>query len=149
MTRVFYDANVIFAASDSTKGAARVLLRLAKRDKSITLLATEYTIREARQTIERDNPSAIAEFYKVRESLSTCLEPSRDFVRTLNSYMPPGVQLPKKDLPVMGGAIVAGAHWLVTHDEKHFGPLYGKTVCGVEVLRPGVALRRFKQSAGH
>ena len=148
MTRVFYDANVIFAASDSTKGAARVLVRLAKRDKSITLLATEYTIREARQTIERDKPSAITEFYEVEKNLSICLEPTREFVKTLNLYMPAGVKLPKKDLPVMGGAIVAGADWLVTHDEDHFGPLYGRKVCGVEVLRPRVALRRLKQSPG-
>lgn len=146
MTRVFYDANVIFAAADSKTGAARVLIRLAKKDRSIKVLATNYTIREARQTIERDKPSAISEFHEVRKSLDLCLEPTLDLVKRLNSYMPPGVQLPRKDLPVLGGAIVAGADWLLTHDNSDFGPLYGKQVCGVEIMRPGEALRRLKLS---
>lgn len=148
MIRVFYDANVIWAASDSTTGAARVLLRRSKKGKGIKVLATEYTLREARQTIERDNPSAITEFYKVRDDLSMCLEPTPEFVRGLNSRLPTGIRLPKKDLPVLGGAIVAGANWLLTFDDEHFGPLYGKTVCGVEVMRPGRALRRLKETEG-
>lgn len=145
MTRVFLDANVIFAASDSTKGAARVLVRLCKQDENLTLLATEYTIDEAQRNIQRNQPSALTGFYEVREHLSVSLEPSEEFVAALNSQLPIGMRLPKKDLPVLGGAIVAGADWLLTHDEDHFGPLYGTTVQGVEVMKPGTALRRLRQ----
>ena len=140
MTRVFFDANVIFAAADSKKGAARVLVRLAKQGKGITVLASPYTVDEAERNIQRYNPDALDEFHKVSEHLSVGLEPSKGLVVGLNAQLPDGVQLPNKDLPVLGGAIVAGADWLVTHDEEHFGPLYGRTVQGVEVMRPGTAL---------
>jgi predicted nucleic acid-binding protein len=140
LTRVFFDANVIFAAADSNKGAARVLVRLSRQGKGITVLATPYTVDEAERNIQRDNPNALDEFYKVRAHLNVGLEPSEWFVFNLNTQLPAGVRLPAKDLPVLGGAIVAGADWLVTYDEEHFGPLYGRTVQGVKVMRPGTAL---------
>jgi predicted nucleic acid-binding protein len=146
LTRVFLDANVIFAAADSSTGAARVLVRLAKQeDSGITLLATPYTFDEAERNIQRECPNALDAFYDVREHLSAGVEPSEDFAASLNARLPTGVRLPNKDLPVLGGAIVAGADWLLTHDCEHFGPLYGHTIEDVEILRPGTALRRLQQ----
>lgn len=142
MTRVFLDANVIFAAADSKKGAAHVLVRLAKQDDHITLLASEYTIEEAARIVHQAEPQLLSAFDEVREQLNLCLEPSEALVANLNSLLPSGTLLPNKDLPVLGGAIAAGADWLLTHDANDFGPLYGKNVCGVEILRPGTALRR-------
>ncbi len=114
MTRVFLDANVIFAAADSPTGAARVLVRLAKQeDSGITLLATPYTIDEAERNFQREWPDALHAFYDVRECISVGLGPSEDFVASLNVRLPTGVRLPNKDLPVLGGAIVAGADWLL------------------------------------
>ena len=147
MIRVFLDANVIFAASDSATGAARVLVRLSKQAEGITLLATPYTIDEAERNIQRELPSAHPEFLAVREHLSTTLEPSEELVANLNTHLPSGIRLPKKDLPVLGGAIVADADWLLTHDGDHFGPLYGKTVQGVEIMKPSTALRRLRRPA--
>lgn len=146
MIRVFFDANVIFAASDSTEGAAHLLVRLSRQGRGITLVATEYTIDEAERNLQIENPEALTEFYKVREQLSVGPEPSEELMKGLNARLPDGIRLPNKDLPVLGGAIVAGADWLVTHDRDHFGPLYGRTVCGVVILRPGPALRRLKGS---
>jgi predicted nucleic acid-binding protein len=147
LIRVFLDANVIFAASDSTKGAARVLVRLSKQAEGITLLATPYTIDEAERNIQRELPNAHPAFLAVREHLNITLEPSEDLVANLNSHLPSGIRLPNKDLPVLGGAIVAGADWLLTHDGDHFGPLYGKTVQGVEIMKPSTALKRLQRLA--
>jgi predicted nucleic acid-binding protein len=148
LIRVFLDANVIFAAADSSTGAARILVRLAKQeDSGITLLATPYTVDEAERNIQRERPDVLDTFYDVREHLSVGVEPSEDFVGSLNTRLPTGVRLPNKDLPVLGGAIIAGADWLLTHDGEHFGPLYGYTMEGVEILRPGTALRRLQLPA--
>ncbi len=148
MTRVFLDANVIFAAADSSTGAARILVRLAKQEgSSITLFATPYTIDEAERNIQRERPDALDAFDAVREHLSVGLEPSEGLVASLNAHLPNGTRLPNKDLPVLGGAIVADADWLLTHDCEHFGSLYGRTVNDVEILRPGAALRRLQRSA--
>ncbi len=149
MTRVFLDANVIFAAADSPTGAARLLVRLAKQeDSGITLLATPYTIDEAERNFQRESPNALHAFDDVRECISVGLEPSEYFVVSLTARLPTGVTLPNKDLPVLGGAVIAGADWLLTHDEDHFGPLYGRTIEGVEIMRPGAALRRLRRSTG-
>ncbi len=44
--------------------------------------------------------------------------------------------LPAKDQPVMEAAIRHGCRILVTGDKAHFGPLFGTSVEGVEVLSP-------------
>jgi predicted nucleic acid-binding protein len=46
------------------------------------------------------------------------------------------VALPLKDLPVLAGAVQAKADFLVTGDKKHFGPLFGRVVCGVRIIAP-------------
>ena len=46
----------------------------------------------------------------------------------------PGVRLAEKDQPILCGAVVCGADFLLTGDKKDFGHLYGKTVHGVMVV---------------
>jgi predicted nucleic acid-binding protein len=46
------------------------------------------------------------------------------------------VGLNEKDLPIMEVAIAGRATHLLTGDERHFGPLFGKTVHAVKVISP-------------
>jgi predicted nucleic acid-binding protein len=50
--------------------------------------------------------------------------------------IPEVLVVPEKDRPVLAGAIQAQADYLVSGDKKHFGPLYGKTICGVRITAP-------------
>lgn len=45
-------------------------------------------------------------------------------------------ELPEKDLPILRVAVASGCTHLITGDRKHFGPLFGKKVAGVLILRP-------------
>ena len=50
--------------------------------------------------------------------------------------------LPRKDQPILSGAIQANASHLITGDRERFGRLFGRKVLGVTVLSPGEFLRR-------
>ena len=142
MIRVSLDANVIIAASKSSSGESRAIIRLARQREDITLLATPLAWDEAERTVQRDYPDALDEFYALRQDIEICLEPSVWLLARLQALLPHEKQLPKKDLPILAGAISAAADLLLTHDEDHFGPLYGAEVEGVEILRPITGLWR-------
>jgi hypothetical protein len=44
--------------------------------------------------------------------------------------------LPPDDVPILAAAIACRATHLLTGDIRHFGPLHGRRVAGVLVLRP-------------
>jgi hypothetical protein len=50
--------------------------------------------------------------------------------------LPEGAGLPAKDRPILSAAIAAGATHLLTGDRRRFGPLHGRCVAGVLILRP-------------
>lgn len=52
-----------------------------------------------------------------------------------------GIDLPEKDWPILGGAVVAGATHLITGDVRDFGRYFGQELLGVRVLPPGDYLR--------
>ncbi len=145
MTRVFLDANILIAAS-VRDGPAREFMRLAERQRNVTLLTNEYGLDEAERNVQRWRPAALEDFRALREQVRTCADPTEQMENLVSSQLPRGVRLPRKDLPIMAGAVTVAADWLVTRDSKDFRPLYGKTVFGVGVLSLGTALMRLKRS---
>lgn len=145
MTRIFFDANVIIAASASNRGKAHVLTRLADEHEDITLLATEYAWDEAERNLQRQKPDALPKFYGLKSRIGILPEPSEGLVRHLESYLPRKKRLPKKDLPILAGAISAAADYLITNDGEHFGSLYGEKVYDVEIQRPATVLARLQR----
>ncbi len=142
MTRVFLDANVIIAASKSSSGESRAIFRLSRRREDITLLTTVYAWEdEAECALQRENPDALVEFYSLRQDLEVHPEPSVVLLAQVKSSLSRRQQLPRKDLPILAGAISVGADLLLTHDEKHFGHLYERRVLGVKILSPIAGLR--------
>ncbi len=55
--------------------------------------------------------------------------------------LPPGIDLPPKDRPILLAAVRAGASHLVTGDATHFGRYFGARIAGVRVQRPADFLR--------
>jgi predicted nucleic acid-binding protein len=142
LIRVSLDANVIIAASKSSSGESRAIIRLARRRQDITLLATPLAWDEAERTVQRDYPDALDQCHALTQDIEICIEPSVWQVAHVKALLPREKQLPRKDLPILAGAISAAAHLLLTHDGEHFGPLYGTKVEGVEILTPIAGLRR-------
>lgn len=147
MTRVFLDANILIAASVQD-GPARQFMRLAERQSNVTLLTNEYGLNEAERHVQRfRQEEVLADLRELREQVEPCADPADSMKKIVSAYLPQGVRLRRKDLPIMAGAVSSAAHWLVTRDRDDFEPLYGRTVLGVEVVRFGTAWARLNQSA--
>jgi hypothetical protein len=127
--RVFFDADVLFAAaaSPSESGASHVLLQLAE----ITLIdgiCSEQVFAEAGRNLETKLPNALSPFQMiVHRSLRITADPHPSRVRSLKGAAH------WKDLPILVAAADAQCAYLVTFNTRHFEP----GLAEVNVLRPG------------
>lgn len=129
MDRVFLDANVLLSAAWSNKTG---LLRLWTLP-DIRLLTSMYAREEARINLPDE----------VRQSrLEELLEQVVLVPEAYDRRLPEEVSLPAKDRPILLAALAARATHLLTGDLRHFGPLYGRTVGGLEILPPAEYFRR-------
>ena len=126
--RVFLDANVIFSAAKSS-GAVRQFLGELK-SRGYTLVADGYVVGEAKRNLEAKFPVAMAVFEQVLDGVQV----SAKACAPLKPQIAP--TLVDKDRPVLAAAIHHHCDILLTGDKTHFGPLYGQTIGGVEILPP-------------
>ena len=127
MDRIFLDANVLFSAAYRPNAG---LTRLWHLDK-VELVTSDYAAQEATVNLtEKDQ----------RVRLTKLLEKVR--MITAVAPLPPGVQLPEKDQPILQAALQAQATHLLTGDKEHFGPYFGRNLGGVLVLPPAEYFER-------
>lgn len=120
MKVAFLDANVLFPAALDAHGHVATALKKS----GFTLVTLPYAIEEARRNLSPHERPALDEFLKHVELAHDSFE-----------LPPASAELPAKDVPILASAIAADADFLVTGDAKPFGRFYGKTVCGVKILR--------------
>lgn len=101
------------------------------------LLASEYTIEEARR-----NLSEGAQRQRLEDALQQVV-----VVGEGPPDMPCPEDLPFKDRPVLMAALAARATHLLTGDIQHFGAFLGRAVREVEILRPAELLQRIRRRA--
>lgn len=133
MIRAFLDANVLFSAARSQAGAGRGIIELAQVLPGIDLLMTEYALGEAERNLRQKSPKSLPEFWYLKPNIKVCHAPPADLESRVSKAAP---LVPRKDLPILAGAVFAGVDWLATYDDDHFGDLYGKEVYDVLVLEP-------------
>ena len=138
--RFVLDTDVIVAAMRSPRGAsAELLRRLDAGDATLVLsvaLALEYEAicmlaehRLAAGLSKEETDTFI-------DGLISLAEPVLSFFRWRPQLRDPGDEL------VLETAVNGQADAIVTFNERDFGP--AKPMFGIEVLRPGEALRRFR-----
>ena len=121
MDRIFLDANVLFSAAYRTNAGLARLWQLER----VELMTSDYAAQEAALNLtEKDQHARLA---KLLEKVRMITEVAP---------LPPGVQLPKKDQPILQAALQARATHLLTGDKEHFGPYFGHRLGGVLVLPP-------------
>lgn len=123
MDRVFLDANIL--VSVAWKPVTRVLALWALTD--IERLTSTYAITEAIRNVGTTERQA--RLFRAIQHVRIVDDASR-------VELPAGVRLAAKDAPILAAAIQAGASHLLTGDVTHFGSLYGRTVEGVQILKP-------------
>lgn len=129
MERVFLDANVLFSA-----GYKSTRLRILWTLPNVTLLSSEYAVREAELNLSRFKPEAVEELNRLLKGVT--ISP-----QTQLPPLPANITLVQKDAPILQAAIGVQATHLLTGDVKHFGHLFGVTVQGVIILPPAEYLK--------
>ena len=127
--RVFLDANVLFSAAYRPDAG---LQRLWRR-RTTELLTSRYALEEA--MVNLPEPEQRRRLTGLMESVTLVPE-------SADERLPPEVELPPKDRPILTAALRAGASHLVTGDLTHFGPYLGRSVQGVSILTPAALLGR-------
>lgn len=129
MDRLFLDANILFSAAYRTGAGVGRLWRVRR----VQLLTSSFALEEARRNLPgADQRARLAELLKkVEVGEALMLPPERRGQ----------IELPKKDWPILGGAVASGATHLITGDQRHFGPYFGCRILGVWVARPADYLR--------
>ncbi len=134
--RIFLDANVLFSAAHGTGSPLHAFFRLAQAGMC-ELLASPYTLDEARRNIARKHPGKSADLEQLIAQITVCREAGAEAVLWARS-----TGLPAKDSPILAAAAQAKSDILVTGDRADFGSLFGRKFRGVEVLPPRTALER-------
>ena len=134
--RLFLDANILFSASHRDNGSVRVFFRLAEAG-ACELVSSAYAIDEARRNLARKYPERVTDLEMLLSRLSVGAEATPE-----NIAWAAAQQLPAKDAPILAAAVQAGVALLVTGDQADFGHLYGKSLRGVRVLPPEVAIEQ-------
>jgi predicted nucleic acid-binding protein len=121
--RVFLDANILFSAAQPHSRMRAFLDVLFDQAECLT---NGYAIEEARRNLAVKFPDGV----KALERLVKQCEVTSRLTLVLE------VELPLKDVPILGGAIASLATHLLTGDERDFGRYWGKTVQGVRIVSP-------------
>jgi len=133
--RLFLDANVVFSAAHNPDGNSRALFQLTSATRDARLISSKFAIEEATRNLAFKYPERLEDLKRLISDLEICAEPTPRAIAVAVS-----AGLPAKDAPILGGAIGARAHALVTGDRQHFGPLFGRTIEGVTVVTPAEAV---------
>ncbi len=121
--RIFLDANILFSAAQPHSRLRAFLEVLFDQAECLT---NAYALEEARRNLELKFPEGL----KALERLARHCEMVSQLVADLD------IELPLKDVPILGGAIAGHATHLLTGDERDFGKFWGKTIQGVKIISP-------------
>ncbi len=113
MTRAFIDASVLFAASYSSAGASREIIRLAFQGE-VQLVISDDVLREAEKNLALKYPIAVAVLHEVVEAL-----PLDEVVPTAEEVQQAASYTAAKDAPIVAAAKKAGVDYLVSLDRRH------------------------------
>jgi len=130
VTRIFLDANILFSAVYRENASLLKLWQMA----NIVLITSDYAVQEAVVNLDKTEQ---------RNRLTKLLR-----AVTVQDYpvnpptLPALINLPEKDIPILQAAIIGKADILLTGDISHFGRYFGKTICGIRIMRPADFLHR-------
>jgi predicted nucleic acid-binding protein len=131
--RIFLDANILFSAAQPHSRMRAFLEVLFDQAECLT---NAYAIEEARRNLELKCPEGL----KALERLAKQCEMVSQLTTGLE------VELPLKDVPILGGAVAGQATHLLTGDERDFGKFWGKTIQGVKIVPPKMLVQELRLS---
>lgn len=141
MITAFIDANVLFAAALSPRGASHEILRQSVRG-NVSLISSKYVIEEAKRNLAAKYPEALPVLFELLEALDlTLINPTKEQV------VASAVYTELKDAPVVAAARQAQVDYLVTLDRRHL--LNVPEVAqqsGLNIILPGQLLEALQEN---
>jgi predicted nucleic acid-binding protein len=134
--KIYIDTDVLLAAAGSPRGASHILIKLSE----LTLIEgviSEAVRVEAERNLVAKLPHALPAYRALLKSakLHEVPLPSPDQLEAYRGQADP------KDLFHLAAACLAGCHYLITHNTRHYAPKPST----IEVLNPGALLQRVRQ----
>jgi len=137
--RVFLDANVIFSALYSSKGAPNAILEAYVEGK-IEVVISHQVLAETILNIQRKKPDLLPNLYFFLQQAPFEIQPDpsvEDIARWAKVINPP-------DTPILAAAIAAGPDFLVTGNTQHFTPEVAKKA-KLRILTPAQFIQTYLQ----
>ena len=126
-TTLFLDANVLISAAWKEGSEIALIWKM----EGVRLITSHYVMGEVQRNLHQ-----MGQIERLRVLMRSVEIVSFEELPDL----PEATALPEKDRPVLAGAVQAQADHLVSGDKRHFGPLYGKIICGVRITPPSELL---------
>lgn len=143
VTRVFLDANVLFAATASSTGGSAYILRLCQK-KEVEGIVSHLVLLEARrnicQKLGAKKENAFEKLIK-RTPLFVVTSPTEDEIKAVEKW------IHWKDVPILAAALKSRANYLVTLDRTHFldrAPQIRESIPQLDIINPKDFLAKFK-----
>lgn len=140
--RVFVDTSVLFAATYSSSGMARDLIRLGLLGQ-VQLIVSQDVLEETIRNLSRKAPEKVEAYQSLLEllELEITADPTIELVKTVETYVV------AKDAPIIAAAIQAAPDYLVTYDRKHLiDPPEVSQQSGLTIVTPAEVVRAVKNS---
>ena len=140
MTKVFIDTSVLFAASFSSTGASREIIRLAIRGE-ISLVVSQLVLEEIERNLTRKAPEVLPTFWQLLDVIPLELSaPSKDEVEQAAQY----TEL--KDAAIVAAAKTAEVDYLVSLDRRHLvGVAEVAQGSGLSIVLPEELLKNIRE----
>lgn len=138
---IFIDASVLFAASDSPRGASREIIRYAQRGQVI-LVVNKFVLDETEKNLANKRPEALSAFEAIKETIPfKTVNPTKAEVLA----MQPHTAL--KDAPHFATAIKAKVSCIVSLDRRHMIDIRSKVQAdlGLRILLPAEFLQEIRE----
>lgn len=134
MDRIFLDANVLFSAAYRENSRPSELWSIG----TASIYSSTYAIEEAKRNLDqRDQQQRLKRLLEKLEVVSA---------HSVPAFVLETVDLPEKDIPILGGALSANCSHLISGDSRRFGGYFGQRIAGVLVLPPADYLRDFTRT---
>lgn len=143
MKKVFLDANIFFAAAGSPKGGSGFILEIAKKGKLEIVTVGQALLEAERNILKKLGVRYLNRHYQNLLEAKPKIQPI-GFI-TVEEIAKLKKLLSIKDIPILFGAIVSNANFLITLDRKHFlgNEKLKKLEFPFKIINPGDFLREY------
>ena len=140
MPRVFIDSSVLIAASFSSSGASREIIRQAIRG-TITLVVSHLVVEETERNLAFKAPETLSAFRRFLD-----LVPFETARPTKQQVLDAAKYTDIKDAPIVAGAKSVHADYLVSLDRRHLvGAPEVVRQSGLRIVLPGELLGELRK----